>query len=195
MSDFEHLLRIVKEKPEPETGPQAGDGTPAAPLVTLQGERMKPRERAAAVLRFRAGRSRAVAVKQARNRAGVIHGLKNAKPPSFQEQCDYAASRRPPAGRESTVAERGEMVFHALVSLPGVATGGAISGISAKPSRAGRAFVFAFLVTVTSLCVVGLTAVAAWLTVAVLTLATLIYLALRYWPSRPAPLPPPPESE
>ena len=189
MSDRDRLLRIIRREDEPETTDETGE-SPRPPLVTLQGERMKPREQAAAALRFRGRRSRTAVAKRARNPAGVIHGLKHAKPPSFQEQCDYAASRRPPAGRESTVAERGEMVFHALIGRPGVAAGGAISGLTARPSRAARAFAFAFLVGVTSLCAAGLTAVAAWLTVALALLAALIYLALKYWPSRPAPLPP-----
>lgn len=135
MADMDRLLRIIHREDEPPaTGPDAE--APAPPLVTLQGERMKPGEQAVAALRFGVQRARTQTTDVSRREGSVVHGLVNAKPPSVAEQREYAASRAwVPPGHEGGWAERSGAVYHALIGKPGVALGNTISALCARPLR------------------------------------------------------------
>jgi hypothetical protein len=137
MSDMDRLLRIIKREDDPETAaPDPGEETPRAPLVTLQGERMKPREQAVAALRFSVERARTGAGEVSRREGSVVHGLMNAKPPSVAEQREYAASRAwVPPGHAGGWAEKLGVLYHAVIGRPGVALGNTISALAARPLR------------------------------------------------------------
>ena len=132
MSDRDRLLRIIRREDEPAAEPDETGESPTTPLVTLQGERMKPREQAVAAVRFSVERARTGTGRE----GGVVHGLRNAKPPSVAEHAEYAASRAwVPPGCEGGLAERAGVLYHALIGRPGVALGNTISALCARPLR------------------------------------------------------------
>jgi hypothetical protein len=122
--------------PAVEATPPAEDENPGGKLVMLQGGQMgagdQAREAVAhayrvALLRFREARKR---------EGGLIHGLMIARPPSVQEQCDYAASRAwVPPGHDGGIAEMAGAVYHLLIGRPGVAFFNLGSAIFSRPLR------------------------------------------------------------
>jgi hypothetical protein len=148
MPDRDRLLRLAKDETPDAT--ESGTETAPVPLVTLQGEHMKPREQAAAALRFSVERARARTTDVSRREGSVVHGLVNAKPPSVAEQSAYATSRAwVPPGHQGGWAERSGVAYHAMIGRPGVALGNTISALCARPLRfAIAAFLLGTLVLI-----------------------------------------------
>lgn len=107
-----------------------------------------------------------------RRKGGLLHSLFNERPPTLQEECEYAQSRAwVPSGHEGGFAEAHGILFHWAIGRPMVAAGNLISGIGHKPLRWLLTAFFVFALTLTGLCVAGESGIATWLGLAVAVLA------------------------
>ena len=143
MGDLASVLRLARgDDHEPETAP---DPEPAV-LPVLRGTQVSLGDQAKAAAAVALASARRHVAEMSRREGGVVNGLLNAKPPSVQEQCDYAKSRAwVPAAHDGGIAETLGVAYHALIGRPGVALGNLIAGISARPLRF---LIAAFLVAV-----------------------------------------------
>jgi hypothetical protein len=131
----------VTERPDPDdiAGPATEPAAPATgsrPLVRLSGGQMCLREQSAAALVHAFRMAFARLREMARREGGLPHALRAGKPPSFDEECDYARSRAwVPPGHDGGLFEWLGVIHHALIGRPGVALGNSISAICHKPLR------------------------------------------------------------
>ncbi len=138
MTQLPPVLRINRQADlDPEPPAEQPATTPESrPLVRLPGGQMSLKDQSTAAfahaLRLAWARLRDLAHRP----GGPINALREAKPPSFDEECEYATSRAwVPPGHDGGVFEKLGVLHHALIGRPGVALGNSISGLCHKPLR------------------------------------------------------------